>query len=913
MSTDVQSHNGPTQIEHKNRPPKFLLPAPEDNAAIATDRINPGEILEIDGRQVTVTTVIPKGHRLCVKRVNVGEDLLSWGYPFGYASVEISPGEYLCNERMKDVLTMRNPQDYPAGLKINFVDRDSTKEQTLPQRQILARNERHDDSGTGFMGYRRGRSRGWGTRNDVAIIGVTSRTRSLALAAAEALQEHVQVLDNVDAVAPVVHTEGGSSGIMHNKALLLRTLAGFAVNPNIAAAVFVNDPDSPVSNAEVLHQLNSLGDIHLESKIRYFVGDHNSPQSVTALTDLVRPLLDSAAKCTREPAPLEGLKVGLQCGGSDAFSGVTANPLLGTVVEKLLQCGATANLAETDELIGAEEHVLAKVAAPGLSEQFLDKLNAFKNYARRHGQTAEGNVSGGNLYRGLYNITLKSLGAGRKKDPNTSLEHVIGYGERMEDPGYYFMDSPGNDLESIAGQVAAGANMILFTTGNGSITNFPFVPTIKIVTTNERFALLETDMDFNAGLLLDGTSPEETAQQLFDLTLRIASGEKSKGEHTGQSQVQIWRDWRQGSTPSSTVGLGYSPEYLGEPLLPAAQPPADRHDATEVNNPADGRKKTIEILPTSLCSGQVAEQIAAKINHTLADSGSSHSWQVVALPHTEGCGVSGGDAEDIYTRTMLGYAMHPAVTHTIFLEHGCEKTHNDYFQDTLKRQGVDPSRFGWAGIQNSGGISAVTAIVQQLIQDQIRRYEPARNESVKPAGRIIGLATTTQPSEPTADLAASVLQRLLANGITVIIGETDPLLTSEAFLKLLNISSSRPTIPYAGAATKPGLHIMQASSSDWLEVSTGLGATGAECLIVFANQRPVQPHRMIPVLQIGTDTTPSTHKVFDITANNPTPAATSDEVLLKLNEIQRGHYVPVVTARPNVGFQVSRGSWGVSL
>jgi altronate dehydratase len=483
----------------------------------------------------------------------------------------------------------------------------------------------------------------------------------------------------------------------------------------------------------------------------------------------------------------------------------------------------------------------------------------------------------------------------------------------MEQPGYYFMDSPGNDLESIAGQVAAGANLILFTTGNGSITNFPFVPTVKIVTTNERFALLETDMDFNAGLLLDGISQEETAQRLFDLTLRIASGEKSKGEFTGQSQVQIWRDWRQNGNQGSTAALGRSTVCSGEPLLPAADRSAAKQEATSGYNLSDKRKKTIEILPTSLCSGQVGEQIAAKLNRLLEDSGSSQSWEVVALPHTEGCGVSGGDAEEIYTRTMLGYALHPRVAHTIFLEHGCEKTHNDYFQDSLRRRGVDPSRFGWAGIQNSGGISAVSGMVQDLIQEKIRGDKTAKNELGKPAGRIVGLSTVTPPSQATAGLAATVVQRLLADGTSVIVGETDPLLTSEAFLNRLDISSAHATIPYAGSVTKGGLHIMQASSSDWLEVSTGLGATGAESLIVFANQRSVQPHRMIPVLQIGTETNPSTHKVFDVTANNLTPAVVSDEILLKLDEIQRGHYMPVVTARPNVGFQVSRGSWGVSL
>jgi altronate dehydratase len=912
VNAGARTEPGPTSGQEKNRPPRFLLPADGDNAAIATERIEAGEHIEIDGQLLTVRTVIPKGHRLCVKRINAGEDLLSWGYPFGYATGEISPGDYLCNERMKNVLTMRNPHDYPTDLTVNFIDRDSTKEQTLPQRQLLATNERKQDSSRGFMGYRRGPGRGWGTRNDVAVIGVTSRARSLVLAATEELQGYVSGLENVDALTPVVHTEGGSSGVMHNKRLLLRTLAGFAVNPNVAAAVFVNDPDSPVSNAELLQQLTSLGDVHLESKIRYFVSDTDSDDPVSALTALIRPLLDGAAKCVREPAPLEGLKVGLQCGGSDAFSGVTANPLLGTVVEKLLRGGATANLAETDELIGAEEHVLAKVAGQSIAEQFLDKLNAFKDYAQRHGQTAEGNVSGGNLYRGLYNITLKSLGAGRKKDPNTALEHVIGYGERMELPGYYFMDSPGNDLESIAGQVAAGANLILFTTGNGSITNFPFVPTIKIVTTNERFALLETDMDFNAGLLLEGMGRDDAAERLFELTCRVASGEKSKGEHTRQSQVQIWRDWRQDGSRSTDARLGQSAPCSGEPLLRAQQRSAGQAHAALESSPGLERRRTIEILPTSLCSGQVAEQIAASMNDSLAAAGSSNSWEVVALPHTEGCGVSGGDAEEIYTRTMLGYAMHPAVAHTIFLEHGCEKTHNDYFKDSLRRRGVDPASFGWAGIQNSGGIRAVAGIVDALVREHIHGYEGRTEPQREPAGRIIGLAAATEPTHHTVEVAIDVIRRLLAEGASVVMSETDPLLTATGFLATLNIDAVQPTIPYAGSVVEPGLHVMRSSTSDWLEVSTGLGATGAETLLVLAGRRPVQPHRMLPVLQIGTGTT-SSEKRFDVTAHDSDSSVTGREIISRINDLRRGRYTPVVTPRPNVGFQISRGSWGVSL
>ncbi|MFI7480942.1 UxaA family hydrolase [Kocuria sp. M1R5S2] len=893
--------------------PKFLLPDAGDNAAIATERIEAGERIDIDGRPVTVRTVVPKGHRLCVKRITSGDHLMSWGYPFGYATAQIEPGDYLCNERMKDVLTMRNPEDYATGLSVNFLDRDTTQEQALPENPVLTNNPRHPDSGRGFMGYRRGPGRGWGTRNDVAIIGVTSRARSLVLAATEELQEYSHGLANVDALTPVVHTEGGSSTLMHNKHLLLRTLAGFAVNPNVGAAVFVNDPDSPVSNVELLQQLTSLGGLHLESTIRYFVADADFEDSVSSLAALVRPLLAAADKCTRERAPLEGLKLGLQCGGSDAFSGVTANPLLGTAVQELLDGGATANLAETDELIGAEEHVLARVADENVAERFLEKQNAFKKYAQRHGQTAEGNVSGGNLYRGLYNITLKSLGAGRKKDPDTALEHVIGYGEPMSAPGYYFMDSPGNDLESIAGQVASGANLILFTTGNGSITNFPFVPTIKIVTTNERFQLLETDMDFNAGTLLEGADFADVAHELVELTCRVASGEKSKGEYTGQSQVQIWRDWRQAGDPGSDEATGPSRTFSGEPLVPAdvagTLQPADAVGSP----PGDHRRRIIEILPSSLCSGQVAEQIAARVNDSLRTLGLSDSWEVIALPHTEGCGVSGGDAEEVYTRTMLGYAMHPAVDHTIFLEHGCEKTHNDYFKDSLRTRGVETSGFGWAGIQRSGGITAVTGIVDELVHEHIRARGAGSDEPTKPAGRIIGLATAVDPAGQTARTAVDVVRRLLALGTSVVISETDQLLSSKDFLEGLTVHDVHPTLPYAGAVQDPGLHVMECSSSDWLEVSTGLGATGAETLLVFAGTHPVQPHRMLPVLQIGTTSGESTEKKFDFTVGSADTSDTASAIIDRIEDVNRGDYAPVVKPRPNVGFQISRGFWGVSL
>ncbi len=157
------------------------------------------------------------------------------------------------------------------------------------------------------------------------------------------------------------------------------------------------------------------------------------------------------------------------------------------------------NLAETDELIGAEAYIFQNVRDRWTAEAFLRKIEIFKQRVAWYGHDAEGNVAGGNRFRGLYNVAIKSIGAARKKDPRVRLDFIIDYSERMQKPGFYFMDSPGNDLESVVGQVASGANLILFTTGNGSVTNFPFVPTIKIITTIGRYRLVSADMDINAG------------------------------------------------------------------------------------------------------------------------------------------------------------------------------------------------------------------------------------------------------------------------------------------------------------------------------------------------------------------------------------------------------------------------------
>ncbi len=875
--------------------PKYLLPTPEDNAGIVTRRLEAGESVDMAGTPVTLANMVLPGHRICVKPIRQGESLLSWGLPFGTALCDIAPGDYLCNAKGRDVLRMRNPEDYGDTLKVNFTDRDTVAERILPEAPVYGHNQPDIDDGLTFDGYYRGKERGWGTRNYLVVIGATSRTRSAVLEAARQLQARYPAGDQFDGVVPVVHTEGGGIGQPNNLPLLLRTLAGFALNPNAGAAILVDDGRGPVTQAALGEALRDSPIPQDEYTVRCVAADTGSPQEdIDRICEVAIALMPDVEAVKRQPAPLSGIRLGLQCGGSDAFSGVTANQVLGKAVQQLIRRGGTANLAETDELIGAEQFVLQRVGDRGVYDAFLNVQQRFKDYAQTHGNTAEGNVSGGNIYRGLYNITLKSLGAARKKDPSTFIDRVIEYGEPMLSPGYYFMDSPGNDLESIAGQVAAGANLILFTTGNGSITNFPYVPTIKIVTTNERYQLLASDMDFNAGQVLDGVSMDDVAQSLFDSVLRASSGERTKGERTGQYQTQIWRNWYIPAGQRRPLdGAATIEPANGVPLIAAARRPSPLASA-------DRLRRFALILPTSLCSGQVAEQIATRVNTTRSDDDAQSP--VVALPHTEGCGVSGGNAEEIFRDTLIGYATHPAIDTCVFLEHGCEKTHNDYFRTALDKKGIDAERFHWASIQLEGGIGAVSQHVQSVLT------QPAADAQVADRPVHIGLAASQRTHAADARVLGQFAGSLLDSGAGVVLASNDPLLQFPEFLQALGLDSVHPTLRYSQQIDHAGLHIMDSSSTDWLEIATGLGACGCEALVVAPARGPWQAHRFLPTLQVGLGDNDSTQMDLRVEAS-----IAAEQLTELLARTLSGAYTPKSRPAPNVGFQVSRGRYGVSL
>jgi altronate dehydratase len=879
------------------------FPAPGDNVAIACRTLEPGAQIAHAQGTLTLSHTILEGHRFALSHVPKGAQLLSWGLPFGFATRDIVPGDYVCNEWILIALRQRHVK-FALPAQPNFENHrirfTLDPANFRPGKQV----EPHHQSGT-FLGYDRGR-RGVGTRHHIVVLGTSSRTASLARALAEKFRDVPSKYPNIDGVAAIAHTEGGGTDRPNNLDFILRTLAGFMVHANVAAVLAVDVGTEAVTN-EMLREFMLGNGYPFADVTHHFVSMAESfDRTLAEGQSIIGSWLQAANGCQRTTQPLQKLRIALQCGGSDAFSGVSANPLLGMVAKELIRHGGSANLAETDELIGAEPYVLSNVRDLDTAHAFLSKIERFQERAGWHGETAEGNPSGGNNFRGLYNITVKSIGAARKKDPELRLDYVIDYAQPMTAPGFYFMDSPGNDLEGIAGQVAAGCNMIMFTTGNGSITNFPFVPTIKMMTNSGRYNMLAREMDVNAGRYLDGEPMEKLNRETFDLLVRIASGERSAGERVGFPQVQLWRDWPQ-TEPGHVEQVLSRPKPDGKPLTP---------DFGEVAGSASGLARifgsgTIKrqpvglILPTSLCASQVARGITQHLEQTAGGI-----KRFVALPHTEGCGVSGGLSEQIYLRTMAGYLAHPLVGRALVLEHGCEKTHNDAMRNFIVDQGLDPANFGWASIQLDGGLEKVT--------EKVTRFFKEETEQVGPRSSPISIALTTTELLPdnVAEAFAQVARTIIESGGSVVVPENSAVLSSPGFAPSYE-EKTRTTIGYGEPVAINGLHVMETPTKHFVETLTGLGATGIDAIIAYVGDQPQQGHPLVPMIQVGA--TPGMADV-DFVSRSIAPSLVThlktdlaEKILLVLPQAVSGEYKPEVVQRGNTDFQMTRGLLGVSL
>ncbi len=876
------------------------LPIPADNCAIAIRDLQAGTLVEQDGMSWVLSHHVLEGHRFAIRRIARGEKLTSWGQRFGIATRDIEPGDYVINQAVQVELARRD-LGFPIPAQPNFDNMIVAYEFDESAFQPASPLARRSDSRS-FEGYRRGGDRGVGTRNMIVVLGTSSLVAGFVRALAQQTASQAEGYANIDGIVPVAHTEGGHRD-PNNREALLRTLAGFMVHPNIGAIAAIDFGSEAVSNADLRAYMQENG-YPLDHVTHCFHSLSTSFEANVAwFKDLLAQWLPLVNRVERSAQPLSELKIALQCGGSDAFSGISGNPLAAWVAKEVIHYGGSANLAETDELIGAESYLLEKVERVESARKFLGMVERFKERVGWHGETAEGNPSGGNKYRGLYNIYLKSLGAAAKRHPAVPLHDVIDYGQRLTSGGFYFMDSPGNDLESIAGQVASGCNMIFFVTGNGSITNFPFAPTIKFVTTTARFELLRRDMDVNAGEYLDGAPLDELGKRTFDLTVDVASGQPSAGEKAGHFQVQIWRDWQQ--TRPANVTLLAKRSYSGQPI----RIPADV-ELPSVEIPAfhvDGEWTTEQIgliMPTSLCSGQIAKLAADTLNAAEMGRGTGLS-RFVTLVHTEGCG---GNVVPEYKDMQIGYLQHPKLRHALLLEHGCEITHNSYFRQLMTERGLAPADYGWASIQLDGGIDAVMRKISGWFDERLRADAPPRKATAGLAALRLGLLSQSGTPATIASGLARLCKIIVAGGGTVLSSDKDALFEGPFASDLGLAAVPKATLGYGQRAKRAGFHIMANPRQHWSETLAGLGASGVEVMLGYVDGYLLAGHPLAPVLQISGGAA-SADDLDAVLVEGDDIAA---RLLALLVATLAGEYRPKHQLLGNHDFQVTRGVLGVS-
>ena len=334
------------------------LPLPDDNVAIATQTLAGGTRIRYNGQAFELSHTILEGHRFAIQAISEAAPLLSWGLPFGFATRPIVPGDYVCNQKMIDSLSIRNlPFTLPETP--NFSDRmvpyQLDDAEFHPGKPVQRRtNERY------FFGYERPGKRGVGTRNYIVVMGTTARTSGFVRRLADMCSRRAEAYPNVDGIVAVTHTEGGESRTPNNIEMLLRTLAGFTVHPNIGAMLLVDYGTEAVTN-DMLQSYMQREGYALDDVVHHFYRLQGGFETDLASgTEIINGWLDTVNSVPRAERSLENLKIALQCGGSDAFSGVSGNPLAAYVAKEVIRYGGCANLAETDELIGSEAYHTSK-------------------------------------------------------------------------------------------------------------------------------------------------------------------------------------------------------------------------------------------------------------------------------------------------------------------------------------------------------------------------------------------------------------------------------------------------------------------------------------------------------------------------------------------------------------------------
>ena len=492
---------------------------PADNVVVARLDLVPGTSLP--GENVVTRAAIPVGHKVATAAIAPDEPVRKYDQIIGFATSAIAPGEHVhvhnCEvrdfERDYDYASAAKPTDYvPEGERATF------------------------------PGFRRANGR-VGTRNYIGILTSVNCSATVARHIANTVERSGALDDypHVDGVVPLVHSQGcGMAGNGEGFETLQRTLWGYARHPNFAAVLMVG-LGCEVNQIPRLMEAYGIeaGAAFQPLVIQESAGTRATIDEGVALIESGLPV---ANDCQREAVPAAEITLALQCGGSDAYSGITANPALGATVDLLVRHGGTAILSETPEIYGAEHLLTRRAESTEVGEKLIERIRWWEDYTARNSAVMDNNPTPGNRDGGLTTILEKSLGA-VAKGGSTNLVDVYKYAEPVAAKGFVFMDSPGYDPCSITGQVASGANVVCFTTGRGSVFGFKPAPSIKLATNTPMYGRMSDDMDINCGTIADGDeSVEEVGERIFERVLAVAGGERSKSEELdmGDNEFIPW-------------------------------------------------------------------------------------------------------------------------------------------------------------------------------------------------------------------------------------------------------------------------------------------------------------------------------------------------------------------------------------
>jgi altronate hydrolase len=495
------------------RTPRIVRLDGSDNVVVAVDAIEAGAGVE----GATATKRVPRGHKMAVTPIRKGDIVRKFGQIIGFAASDIAAGEWVHEHNcvMADF-----ERDYAHATEAKPTAYVPKAEQAT------------------FQGFRR-ENGGVGTRNYIGILTSVNCSASVAKFMAEEITRSGILRDfpNIDGVIPLVHGGGCALDIKgEGYEVLKRTQWGYATNPNMGGVVMVG------LGCEGF-QIGRWKEAYGVSETTTFrtltiqeVG--GTRKTVAAGVEAIKAMLPEVDKAKRQTVPASELVVALQCGGSDGYSGITANPALGAAVDILVRHGGAGVLSETPEIYGAEHLLTRRAVSREIGEKLVSRIKWWEDYTKRNRMEMNNNPSPGNKLGGLTTILEKSLGAAAKGG-STALTAVYEYAEPIAARGFIYMDGPGYDPVSATGQVAGGCNLLCFTTGRGSAYGCKPTPSIKLATNSEIYRHMIDDMDIDCGTILDGVTIAEKGEEIFRHMLRVASGERTKSEKLGYGDVEF--------------------------------------------------------------------------------------------------------------------------------------------------------------------------------------------------------------------------------------------------------------------------------------------------------------------------------------------------------------------------------------